>query len=494
MDKNLLCEHPAIIFNPYLKAIMLNNGNYTFRGRYHELSASECAYMNYEFPYGRFGTRNNNITHDDLESCYITDYSSGELIPMYYEVPCGKCTLCRDKSAREWSTRAMCESQTSNGYPLFVTLTYNNHHLPEQGVVKEHAQNFMKRLRINLNRYLGRKVNLRMFLCAEYGSKHKRPHYHALIWNFPALDTLKRTLSIFEKSWSYVVDRNFKHDKDDYVFYDEFARRYRAQYGFVHLQLAQGGHVYYCMKYMRKDAVVPKGKNDVFYLASRRRGLGFEWLDSHKQEFINNPHLSDVTFKDKWSMVTFKAAMPSYFKGILYPTISKVLPKDIRDKFHCWVDLINQRNVFIGKQMVYYNEVKILAKFSCLHYVIDRAPYKPNIRGYELDMKEDFATYEPVYQDACLVDVKRISVPSPDAQYEIDNIIFKRIIKQLDVLHKELEQYDFNVASFDEMSTRKNIRLYWLGKKLDLQPERKIVDAVREIKHKRQLQINREIF
>ena len=73
----------------------------------------------------------------------IFNEKTGEVFPMFIQVPCGKCVLCRDKKAREWSFRATCENVFSESIPLFLTLTYNNENLPKHGVFKEEVQLFL---------------------------------------------------------------------------------------------------------------------------------------------------------------------------------------------------------------------------------------------------------------------------------------------------------------------------------------------------------------
>lgn len=68
----------------------------------------------------------------------------------------------------------------------FITCTYDDAHLPQGGsLVKHHFQDFMKRLRIRLDRTTGEKI--RFFHCGEYGSQLGRPHHHAIIFghSFP---------------------------------------------------------------------------------------------------------------------------------------------------------------------------------------------------------------------------------------------------------------------------------------------------------------------
>lgn len=63
----------------------------------------------------------------------------------------------------------------------FVTLTYNDEHLPEGGNLSARdVQLFLKRLRINHHRAGG--APFRFFLCAEYGLRTGRAHYHLIVY------------------------------------------------------------------------------------------------------------------------------------------------------------------------------------------------------------------------------------------------------------------------------------------------------------------------
>lgn len=495
--KNLLCEHPAIILNHDLKHLVLRHGNYCIRGEFVKLAESTRLKWYNDFPWSVFGTKNNGITVDDIDGSYVLDCATGDMIPIYMAVPCNKCSLCRDKKAREWSTRAMCESQESSGYPLFVTLTYNDLCKPANGVEKKHVVKFMKRLRINLQRE-GFNVNLRMFLCAEYGSKTKRPHYHLLLWNFPQLRTLKETLSILEKSWSFVVaKKNLKNY--GYCFKDSVANRWRVPYGFVHVQLAQGGHVKYCMKYMRKDIDKPEGANDIFYLSSRRRGIGYTWFEKHKQEFVDNPKLLDIQFVDKFSCATYKAAMPQYFKDLLYPTLSRIIPKNVRDDYGLFLHLLAVRRSLMSDDFMSSNEMNVLVKYANLPNYFP-ADVDGLHSSYVKEKTNDYTTYIPFYLPSQVkkytprMDLVSVTAIPHIVHEDVSDDVLNDIILRLTPLTKKLLSYNYDAAIYDDSKHRKCIRQYYLLRELESKPELSVNDAVREVHAKRQRQLNVELF
>lgn len=103
-------------------------------------------------------------------------------------LPCGKCIGCRLEWSRRWAVRLMHESKMHNEN-AFITLTYDNEHLPPVGtLVPGHLQSFHKKLH---NRLLyDRGVGVRYYGCGEYGELNKRPHYHSIIFGYAFPDKL----------------------------------------------------------------------------------------------------------------------------------------------------------------------------------------------------------------------------------------------------------------------------------------------------------------
>lgn len=94
---------------------------------------------------------------------------------------CGQCLPCRINRRRVWTHRIMLESMqhTDN---TFITLTYDNEHLPADGSLNPaHTRDFLKRLRFSIE-----PSRIRYFLCGEYGDSTQRPHYHAALFGYPS--------------------------------------------------------------------------------------------------------------------------------------------------------------------------------------------------------------------------------------------------------------------------------------------------------------------
>lgn len=90
-------------------------------------------------------------------------------------VQCGQCIGCRRRRTTDWATRIVHEAR-SHERSCFITLTYNDEHLPADGSLRvEDWQKFAKRLRKRVGPF-------RYFHAGEYGSKTQRPHYHAAIF------------------------------------------------------------------------------------------------------------------------------------------------------------------------------------------------------------------------------------------------------------------------------------------------------------------------
>lgn len=350
----ILCENPVILVNHRLgyylsiwKKFHTPNGITT-------LTTHVAAYYRYSFPSYQFSPKKYGVTPENIDEYYVIS-PDGEMYPMYLQVPCGKCLLCRDKKKREWSFRAVCENVYSTSQPLFITMTYNNKHLPKYGVFKEEVQCFMKRLRIKLDRNKI-KHNIRYFAVGEYGSKSGRPHYHMILWNFPTdkFHCITSVLHFIENCWKVPVldsEKKLQYNKDGSPITDSL--------GFCLVKPCEQGAISYVMKYMRKQAVLPQGCREVFFLSSRKNGgLGAQYARDQRAFYMKNPQCLTISVTDPYSGKEFTQTMPSYFKRMYYPSNSCILEKPVRDLFKQFCENITLR----------MNYEKQLQKLTCQEY------------------------------------------------------------------------------------------------------------------------------
>jgi hypothetical protein len=116
-------------------------------------------------------------------------------------VECGQCMTCRLEKSRVTALRCVHEARMFERN-CFITLTYSEDKMKElcpltdggYSLVRDHATNFMKRLRIKFARGFYYKLrdgkerffqskNVRAYGCGEYGDKNGRPHFHFCLFN-----------------------------------------------------------------------------------------------------------------------------------------------------------------------------------------------------------------------------------------------------------------------------------------------------------------------
>lgn len=170
----------------------------------------------------------------------------------YAAVPCGVCLHCRIDQARVWKNRLLLE-QVCHGDSCFVTLTYDDEHIPDPPhVIKKDLQKFIRRLRNQT------KDKIRYFGVGEYGDKSFRPHYHIVIFGIGILHELT-----IKRCWK-------KCDPDLGIDIGEL----------------NSGSASYITGYITKKTLKKKGehpvdygKRDEFVLSSKRPGIGKPAID-----------------------------------------------------------------------------------------------------------------------------------------------------------------------------------------------------------------------
>lgn len=203
--------------------------------------------------------------------CFFPQFIINKKIGKYsydIETTCGGCPECSSKKSRLWSLRCSMEAKTSIGF--MCTLTYDEFERDKNGriigekkkdyssmtVSKRDCQLFIKRLRKHF--FGSEKGNLKYMICAEYGDRTGRPHYHAIIFGIHFDDLIpykksKRGNQIYMSSTLTKIWNNGICTIDSVQLNSAIAQ--------------------YCTKYCAKDS----GRaQDTFMLFSR--GIGREQL------------------------------------------------------------------------------------------------------------------------------------------------------------------------------------------------------------------------
>lgn len=217
-------------------------------------------------------------------------------------VPCGHCIGCRLDHSRKWANRMALEKETYEK-AMFVTLTYDNEHLPvcytyndvEFGtLVKKDVQDFLKRLRRKLDKHIS------YYLSGEYGDHTERPHYHAIIFGLgieDLPDAKEEGRNEFGNIW-------LRSDWLEGIW----------QNGRVCVSDANWQCMAYVSRYVTKKVIGGDvrshqflGRINEFAIMSKRPAIGLTWLLEHADK-IEDDRLTHISIPGKGSV-----KIPKYF-------------------------------------------------------------------------------------------------------------------------------------------------------------------------------------
>lgn len=208
-------------------------------------------------------------------------------------VPCGKCVKCLGRRRKGWGFRLMHELKDSSS-AAFITLTYetppmsfNEHETLE----KRDVQLFLKRLRKYQTKKYPNEKPIKYYICGEYGTRTKRPHYHAIMYNVHAniLADTERLQGI----WSH---------------------------GHIHLGDVNMATVMYTASYIMKGAWQPEQDDDdrvpEFSMMSKKLGASF--MTPQMVRYFQNRFISYATLEGGE-----KIALPRYFREKIFDKLQR---------------------------------------------------------------------------------------------------------------------------------------------------------------------------
>lgn len=167
---------------------------------------------------------------------------------------------------------------------VFLTLTYADEYLPrtQSGLATlspEHLKLFLDRVRTRLRRLEDRKLRrrIRFFAVGEYGDISFRPHYHAVLFNYPhCLRGRTRTLPKFKRCcfWCDLITDEW------YTSDDKGGKATLGRIESVPLSDALMTYIggYVTKKMTRRDDPRLEGRYPEFSRQSRNPGVGFDAL------------------------------------------------------------------------------------------------------------------------------------------------------------------------------------------------------------------------
>ena len=170
------------------------------------------------------------------------------------------------------------QMHTSN---CFVTLTYDDDHLPPDGSLDvKHWQEFARKVRKKIGKF-------RFLHSGEYGDDNDRPHYHACIFG----------VDFNRGEWSRFKERKQKWTGDRHTIYTSKLLDSLWDKGFTSIGELNYGSASYVARYVMKKQMGKSAKSKYgdrrppYCTMSRRPGIGFEWFEKYGADIFPRDEL-----------------------------------------------------------------------------------------------------------------------------------------------------------------------------------------------------------
>ena len=232
----------------------------------------------------------------------VTSRSFG--VSRYVDAPCGHCVECLKRRQNDWKLRLVHESSYWSNL-FFFTLTYSNKSLPcrvdysdlavpdvcplfvgsydeckvfadddmtiRSTACKSHIQKFLKRLRINYQRKHGVPLEMKYFICSEYGPNPngtKRPHYHGLLMTNASYFDLLPEFNEWKRDYGRMEFKQVGYGRDQSSKVANYISKYCAKGCFQ----------------SRLDDIYSGFIENAWYVMSKN--IGLRWFEENKFQWL----------------------------------------------------------------------------------------------------------------------------------------------------------------------------------------------------------------
>ena len=240
-------------------------------------------------------------------------------VSRYVDAPCGRCVECLQRRQNDWKLRIVHESNYWSKL-YFFTLTYSNDSLPcrvdyadlaypekyaefygsynecksfatddmliRSSACKDDVQRFLKRLRTNYQREHGETLEMKYFICAEYGPNPKgtkRPHYHGVIMTDAEYFDLLPDFNEWSKEYGRMEFKQVGFGRDQSSKVANYISKYCAKGCFEsRLEDIQAGFI-----------------ERAWYIMSKN--IGLRWFEDNKNQWLKYVSVSASIVGD-WTL------------------------------------------------------------------------------------------------------------------------------------------------------------------------------------------------
>lgn len=243
-----------------------------------------------------------------------------------FEIPCRRCISCRLGQAKEKAIRALHEARM-HPESIFLTLTYSDEKLTSNKLVYRDFQLFMKKIRNSVPT----NQKIPMVVTGEYGELSKRPHWHALIFNYYPNDAKHwRTTSLDHKV--YTSDKITKMWGNGH-----------AEFGDITIDSAN-----YVSRYAAKKLVHGKDQEHDYqpiHKTSSKNAIGKKWIEKYWKQTFDHGY---VVLPNGST-----AAIPRYYVDWL--------KNNKPDEYVKYITTVREKNIKKAQEMARREEIDYLS-------------------------------------------------------------------------------------------------------------------------------------